>query len=187
MFVCCSKNKHMNNSTTMARYGKRFLLVLLISTLAVWLISELGILIQNESAARAPETVELLIPAGTAAKVAAGEEAPGIPDELSFVLGDTLLVRNQDDVDHTLGPLYIPAGASAMLTLDEPENFALTCSFKPTRYLGLDVKPPTTWETRLTALAFGVPPTAALFFIYSLAVFPIAGPDEDTALPNKAN
>ncbi len=174
----------MRPTDYMALYGKRFLLVLLLSTLAVVLISELGIIIQNESAARAPETVELVIPAGTAAKVDAGEEAPGIPDELSFVLGDTLLVRNQDEVDHTLGPLYIPAGTSAMLTLEEPENFALTCSFKPSRYLGLDVKPPTTWETRLTALAFGLPPTAALFFVYSLVVYPI-GPKDETAAPTK--
>lgn len=163
----------MATTDHLARYAKRFLIVLAISTLAVWLISELGILLQNESAARAPETVELTIPAGTAAAVAAGEEPPGIPDELSFVLGDTLLVRNQDDVDHSLGPLYIPSGTSARLTLEEPENFTLTCSFKPSRYLGLDVKPPTTWQTRLTALAFGVPPTAALLFVYSLAVYPL--------------
>jgi hypothetical protein len=176
----------MINTAHLALYAKRLLIVLALSTLAVFLISELGILLQNENAARAPETVELIIPAGTAAAVAAGEEAPGIPDEISFVLGDTLLVRNQDEVDHSLGPLYIPAGASARLTLEEPENFALTCSFKASRYLGLDVRPPTTWQTRLTALAFGVPPTAALFFVYSLAVYPIAAPDDKSAAPSQA-
>jgi hypothetical protein len=173
------------NPAHLARYVKRLLIVLALSTLAVFLISELGIILQNESAARAPETVELLIPAGTAAAVAAGEEAPGIPDELSFVLGDTLLVRNQDEVDHTLGPLYIPAGASARLTLEEPEKFALNCSFKPSRYLGLDVKPPTTWQTRLVALAFGVPPTAALIFVYSLVLYPIGAPDEESVAPSQ--
>lgn len=163
------------------RYVKRFFIVLALSTLAVWAISELGILVQNESAARAPETVELVIPAGTADAVAVGQEAPGIPDELSFVLGDTLLVRNRDDVAHTLGPLLVPARSSATLTLDQPENFALTCSFKPSRYLGLDVRPPTTTRTRLLALAFGVPPTAALLFVYSLLVYPLPPPNDDEA------
>lgn len=166
----------MDLKSQLGRYLKRFLIVLAFSTLAVLLISEIGILIQNESAARAPETVELIIPAGTAAQVEAGEEPPGIPDELSFVLGDTLLVRNEDSVTHTLGPLLVPAGSSASLTLDEPDNFALTCTFKPSRYLGLDVTPPTTLSTRLLGIAFAVPPTAAILFVYSLLVYPLTQP-----------
>lgn len=154
-------------------YIKRLLLIFSISVLAVVIISEVGIRIQNERSARAPQTVELVIPDGTAAQVEAGGEAPGIPDELTFVLGDTLLVRNEDSVTHTLGPLLVPAGASASLELSEPQNVVLTCSFKPSKYLGLNVDLPTTLGTRLLGIGFAVPPTAAMLFIYSLLVYPI--------------
>jgi hypothetical protein len=154
-------------------YVKRLLLIVLISAVGVFVISEIGIGLQNESAARAPQTIEIIIPAGTAARVEAGEDPPGIPDELAFVLGDQLLVHNQDSVTHTLGPLLVPAGASASLPLTQPENLALSCSFKPTSYLNLNVSLPTTLSTRLLALTFAVPPTAALLFVYSLIAFPM--------------
>lgn len=158
--------------TDLLPYLKRLLLVLAVSTSAVWLISEIGIRLQGESAARPPQTVELVIPAGTAAQVESGEDPPGIPDEVAFVLGDVLLVRNLDQVAHTLGPLLIPPGSSASMPLDQADNLALTCSFKPSQYLGLDIKPPTTLSTRLIALLFAVPPTAAMLYVYSLLAFP---------------
>jgi hypothetical protein len=159
-------------------YLRRLLLVLALSTLVVFAISEVSLRFQGGSVARAPETIELVIPAGTAAKVEAGEEPPGIPDEMAFVLGDVLLVRNLDDVTHTLGPLFIPPESSATLQLDQPDNLALSCSFKPTKYLGLDVREPTTLTTRMIALAFAVPPTAAVLFIYSLLAFPLEKSEE---------
>ena len=146
-----------------------------VSLIAVVLISEIGIRLQNENTARAPKTFELLIPEGTAAQVAAGNEAPGIPSEMNFVLGDVLLVRNEDSVTHTLGPLLIPAASSAQMPLDEAENLALSCSFTPSKYLGIEIRTPTTLDTRLTALSFAVPPTTAILFVYSLLAFPLDG------------
>ncbi len=160
-------------------YIKRLGIVLLISLLAVIAISEIGIRLQNENTARAPKTFELVIPEGTAQKVEAGEEAPGIPNEMAFVIGDILLVRNLDSVMHTLGPLFIPSETSAQMPLDEAENLALSCSFTPSKYLGLDIRTPTTLSTRLTALSFAVPPTAVILFIYSLLTFPINGKQAD--------
>lgn len=164
--------------TNWAPYVRRFLLVLTISVVAVFLISEIGIRLQHENSTRAPQTVELTIPAGTAAKVEAGLEPPDIPSEMVFVLGDVLLVHNQDSVAHTLGPLLMPPGASASMPLDQAANLALSCSFTTSQYLGLDVKPPTTLSTRLVALAFAVPPTAAMFYLYSFLAFPLKVPAE---------
>lgn len=161
-------------------YLKRLGLVFLISLALVVAISEVGIRLQRENTARAPQTFELTIPAGTADKVERGEEAPGIPGELSFVLGDILLVQNLDSVAHTLGPLLIPSGASAQMPLDQADNLAVSCSFTPSNYLGIDVRTPTTLNTRLTALSFAVPPTTVMLFIYSLAAFPMGGKDEET-------
>jgi hypothetical protein len=156
------------------QYVSRFVLVLVLSIVAVWLVSEVGLLLQqDENTARAPAQIILTIPDGTAAKVAKGEPAPDVPDEMTFVLGDVLIVRNQDSVAHTLGPLVVPPGASASLPLNEEDHFALNCSFNASSYFGLNVKPPTTLRTRLLGIAFAAPPTAAMLFVYSLIVFPL--------------
>ncbi|MCW5887946.1 MAG: hypothetical protein KIT07_07450 [Anaerolineales bacterium] len=156
------------------RYLNRFLLVVALSVLVAWLISEFGLLLQqDQNTARPPQQIELIIPAGTAEKVAAGEPAPGIPDEMTFVIGDVLVVRNEDTQTHTLGPLLVPAGASASLPLNEEDNFSMTCSFNASSYMGLTVRPPTTLRTRIVGITFAAVPTAAMLFVYSLLVFPL--------------
>ncbi|MCW5876856.1 MAG: hypothetical protein KIS85_08235, partial [Anaerolineales bacterium] len=132
----------------LSRYLWRFFLVLVASIAAVWLVSELGLRMQGETAVRGPQEVELVIPAGTAEQVAAGESPPNIPLEMSFVEGDVLVVRNHDSQPHTLGPLYVPAQGSASMRLDTADHFALACSFNATRFLGLNVRQATTLRTR---------------------------------------
>ena len=117
---------------------------------------------------RAPQRVELVIPAGTADKVANGESPPGIPEDMTFVVGDTFVVVNQDRVDHQLGPLWIPAGTSASMPLDTEENYVLTCSFQSTSIFGIDVRQPVTLGTRLTGILFAGFPLGALFAVYSI-------------------
>jgi len=117
---------------------------------------------------REPRRVELLIPAGTAASIEKGEAPPGIPEDMTFVVGDTFVVVNQDDVDHQLGPLWIPPGTSASLNLDVEENFAYECSFQATKIFGLDVREPVTLGTRLTGILFSGLPLGALFSVYSV-------------------
>lgn len=169
------------NPRQVMQYVNRFLLVLALSILAVWIVSELGIRLQaDENTARPPQTIELTIPAGTGVAVTAGEDAPGIPEEMVFVLGDVLLVRNEDVVTHTLGPLFIPPGSAASMPLNQVDHLALACSFSASRYMGLSIKPPTTLSTRLLGITFAAPPTAALIFVYSLIVFPIK-PKEQSA------
>jgi hypothetical protein len=119
---------------------------------------------------REPQRVELIIPAGTAERVTRGEVPPTIPKDLSFVVGDVLVVINNDNVDHQLGPLWIPQGTSASLPLDSEQKFAFACSFQPTKYLGLDVREPVTLGTRLTGILFAGFPMGALFAVYSILV-----------------
>lgn len=164
----------------LTQYVMRFLLILAASVLAVWLVSEVGLHLQNESAARAPQVVELVIPAGTAAEIEAGEAPPTIPDEMAFVQGDTLQVRNEDSEPHTLGPMYVPANGTASMHLDVADHFALTCSFSASQYLGLNVREATTLRTRLLGIAFAAPPTAVMLFAYSIIVFPIKPAGKET-------
>jgi hypothetical protein len=149
------------------------LLILAGSVLLVWLGSELAFNTIKDRFERRPEEITLTIPNGTAVRVAAGVEEPTIPDELSFVVGDTLVVYNDDDEAHELGPLFIPAGASASLVMDDASVFEYTCSFRPTSYLGLTVREATSLNVRLIAIAYVSPATAIIIFLYSLAVKPI--------------
>lgn len=152
---------------------RRFILLLLLSVLLVWIGSEVAYAYLRSDFDRPPENVTLTIPAGTAVRVAAGLEEPAIPAELSFVVGDTLIVYNDDNQPHELGPLYIPAGASASLVMDDASVFEYTCSFRPSQYLGLTVYEGTTLSVRLIALTYVSPATAIILFVYSLVWFPL--------------
>jgi hypothetical protein len=168
----------MDSSSTIKKGLIRLVITLFVSLVLVWVGSEVAFYFLKENTDRVPEQIELLIPVGTADKVAAGEPVPSIPEEMTFVLGDTLIVNNEDSVDHQLGPLWIPPRSKASLVLDAAERYAYSCSFQTSRYLGLNVKQATTWQTRLVALGFSVPATTAFLFIYSLAIWPITSKPE---------
>jgi hypothetical protein len=154
-------------------YLIRLAIVFVVSLVFVTIFNEGAHLLQREQYDRAPEVIQLVIPAGTAERVAAGEPVPSIPEDLIFVVGDTLEVVNQDREVHQLGPLTVPPGASARMAMEKPDKYAYACSFQPSQYLGLDVRQGTTLMTRLTALLIAVPTTTAFLYIYSLPVFPI--------------
>ncbi len=152
---------------------RRVTLSMLVGVVFGFLISEVGFRLQKNVETRPPEQVELVIPAGTAERIARGESTPSLPAEMKFVVGDTLVVRNEDLTTHQLGPLVVPPGSSASLVLDQEQNYAFQCSFQPTKYLGLDVQEPLTITTRLTGVLFGGLPMGALLAVYSLVAWPI--------------
>ena len=163
----------MKNQRLIRLAALRFLILLLGSTVLVWIGSEAAFRLQKDPGDRAPQEVELVIPPGTAEKVAAGEPVPSIPEEMTFVLGDVLVVKNEDAHDHQLGPLWVPAYSNASLKLEKADNFAYECSFQSSNYLGLNVRPPTTLATRFQAVMLAAPATAAFLFVYSILVFPL--------------
>ena len=135
------------------------------------LISEISFIFQHDTA-RPPREITLTIPAGTAEKVARGEQPPSIPKDMIFVVGDTLVVVNQDKVDHKLGQLWIPANSSARLALNEEQNMAFECSFEPGNYFGLDVRQSLTIGTRIYGILFAGIPLGILIVLYSFVVPP---------------
>lgn len=162
----------------LAPYLRRLVIIFVVSILGVGVISETAFRLQKHNIDRGAQEIELLIPLGTAEKVAAGQPVPAIPAELVFVVGDVLVVRNQDVVTHELGPMLVPPNSSASMPMNEVDSFALNCSFQPSNYLGLDITEPTTWQTRLLAIAFAAPPTAVMVFLYSLVVRPVLTPND---------
>jgi hypothetical protein len=132
-------------------------------------ISEIPFIFLRETA-RPPQEVVLTIPAGTAEQVARGEQPPSIPENMIFVVGDMLIVKNEDSVDHKLGPLWIPASSSAQLPLGQEENLAFECTFQPGNYFGLDVHEPLTVSTRLFGIVYTGLPMSILIALYSFAI-----------------
>jgi hypothetical protein len=146
---------------------KRVLVSLLIGLVIGTAINEITFMFLRDTA-RPPKVVELVIPNGTAERVARGETPPTIPDSMAFVVGDTLLVRNEDSADHELGPLWIPAGSSAKLLLDSVQSYAYSCSFQPGKYFGLDVHEALTLSTRLYGILYSGIPMGGLIALYAI-------------------
>ena len=146
---------------------KRIIYSLLIGIAISAAIAETSFLFLRQTS-RPPETIELTIPEGTAKSVARGEQPPSLPENMTFVVGYMLVVKNQDDVDHQLGPLWIPAGTSAQLELTQEESVAYECSFQTNKYIGLDVREPLTLRTRISGILFAGLPLGVLIALYSL-------------------
>jgi hypothetical protein len=149
----------------------RFLICIAAGILIAIPLSELGFYMQGNNTSRPPKTIVLDIPPDTSARVAQGTSV--LPQDLTFVLGDILVVNNRDFVAHSLGPLFIPAGSSASLTLNHIGNLSYVCSFQPTKYQGLDVQEALTLTTRLEGIIIAGFPLGILFALYSLILRPL--------------
>ena len=152
---------------------KRIGISLALGLAIAWLIAEGSFVILRDKSDHAPQRIELVIPAGTADKVAAGQAVPSLPADMVFVVGDTLVVKNEDTTSHQLGPVWAPPGTSASLNLDTANRYSYACSFQPSKYLGLDVRSRVTMATRIIAILFAGIPTGAMFAIYSFVAFPL--------------
>lgn len=85
--------------------------------------------------------VVLTIPAGTAARIAAGGAAPALPGDLSAVQGDALVLRNEDVVAHHVDRWEVAPGSTLRVPLDRPAAGRFLCSFHPAGSLAVDVRP----------------------------------------------
>jgi hypothetical protein len=149
----------------------RFLIGIAAGILIAIPLSELGFFLQRNITSRPARTIVLDIPPGTSARVAQGSSV--LPQDMVFVLGDTLVVQNHDSVAHTLGPLFIPPGSSASLTLNRIGNLSYVCTFQPTQYQGLDVQAALTLGTRLEGIFIAGIPLGMLLALYSLILRPL--------------
>ena len=141
-------------------------LSLLIGILLAFVMTELAYRLQVKSQDRDGKQLKLVIPMGTASLIKAGGEPPNIPAEMTIVVGDVLIVENQDEADHQLGPLFIPRGATATLAFNRPDNLAYACTFTSDKYLGLEVKQPLTMATRITGVFSAGIPLGTLIALY---------------------
>lgn len=148
---------------------KRIAFSLIIGLLLGIAIAEVPFIYLRETA-RPPKEITLVIPKGTAAEVARGVQPPTIPENMVLVVGDTLIVKNEDSADHKLGPLFIPASTSARLPLNTEENLSYECSFQANKVLGLDVHESLTVGTRIFGILEVGLPLGILFALYSMVM-----------------
>ncbi|MDT8896698.1 hypothetical protein QYE77_00335 [Thermanaerothrix sp. 4228-RoL] len=152
----------------LVRLGVTLLLGLLVGVLvgegAYWLLRGES---ENE-----PRVIEIVIPAGTARQIAMGGPGPALPSMI-FTAGDVLMVRNEDEVSHQLGPLWIPPGSTASLNLDRPNAYSMACTFQSSQVLGLDVRPRIRPIDRVQGILAVMIPTWMLLWVYSLVAVPL--------------
>ena len=97
-----------------------------------------------------PREAVYVIPRGTAARQAAGATVAVFPSHLRFTIGvhDVLVIRNEDEVAATFGPVRLDPGQTYRVPFRTPASFQLACSVHEAGAVGITVvpAPPRGWE-----------------------------------------
>ena len=75
----------------------------------------------------APEAVEIVVPEGTAERLRAGEDVVVMPTRLELDVGQTLVIRNEDVEDTSVGPYSVGAGKTLSIKYGQPGSFEGFC------------------------------------------------------------
>ncbi len=151
----------------------RLLISLLIAFVFGFLVSEISFRILTKNTERDVETFEINIPEGTSERIEKGFPIPSIPASMVFFEGDKIIVKNEDTISHQLGPIWVPAGSTGTLTLENPQTYSLSCTFQPSKVMGLEVRPRLTNNIRFQGiLAIGLP-SGILGWLFSIVVYPV--------------
>ena len=105
---------------TLARQGPRLVLAALAVLFAAGFLHGCG---DDDP----PRTVEVVVPAGTQERLDAGEPVVVMPARIDLQVGDTLRIRNDDEVDQTVGPYFVSAGGEIELTYSVPGRYEGYC------------------------------------------------------------
>ena|SRR5690606_17154512 len=74
-----------------------------------------------------PETRTYVVAAGTASRLDAGEEIDLMPAEVRLDVGDTLVIRNEDERDYVIGPYFVRSGETLRQTYTRPQELSGAC------------------------------------------------------------
>lgn len=77
------------------------------------------------------EQVIITVPAGTAARVDAGEKVELMPSELELTTDDVLVIHNEDDETAVIGPFSVRAGETLRHTFTSPGRYEGVCALNP--------------------------------------------------------
>jgi hypothetical protein len=88
-----------------------------------------------------PQVVELVVPSGTADRLAEGEEVVVLPAELHLNVGDVLRIRNEDDIDQEVGPWMVEAGGQFELRFGAAGSYQGVCPLAEGEEYLIEVEP----------------------------------------------
>ena len=83
---------------------------------------------------------DYLIPAGTGAKLDAGERIEIIPAVLEVRVGEVIRIVNEDDRGHVIGAFYVGAGETLSQRFSAPGTLEGECSVHPSGSFTLTVR-----------------------------------------------
>lgn len=86
-------------------------------------------------------TTIYVIPAGTSQQLAAGNEIIQFPNELTFTVGDTLVIENRDDAVHAFGPFTILPHTTLTKRFDTARVYQNNCTLHQNKQMTLIVNP----------------------------------------------
>ena len=111
-------------------------LALTLATIAAW-----AALAPLPAGSRA---LTFVIPPGTAARLKAGEAASVLPSPIHLTVGvrDVLVLTNDDDVIHQVGPIILGSRQTYRIPFRRPGRFQYACSLHAGGTLALVIDPP---------------------------------------------
>lgn len=100
---------------------------------------EVGPLIERDEQATDADYL-YVIPAGTAERMAGGEQVEIIPGNLDVRVGEVIRVVNDDEEGHFVGIFYVGAGETVTQRFASPGEFEGNCTIHPSGRLVLTVR-----------------------------------------------
>ncbi|MGB0114003.1 MAG: hypothetical protein WBP59_12335 [Ilumatobacteraceae bacterium] len=83
---------------------------------------------------------EYVIPAGAGDALDAGTPLEILPAELDVRVGETIVIVNEDDRGHTVGPFFVGANETLTQRFSSPGDFVGVCTVHPSGELVLSVR-----------------------------------------------
>ena len=106
--------------------------------IALWLTGVLAVLclaalvaMQLAPRAAAAQTIEIVVPSGTQARVDAGDEIVLFPRRLEVGVGDRIVITNEDAESHQVGPYVVGPGQRIEQTFAASGIIEGVCTLHP--------------------------------------------------------
>ena len=129
--------------------GQRLVLAVLIPVVIVSALS-IGRMLRQESASSGVQIElaedatefqhEYVIPAGTADRIAGGDEVEIVPRELVVKVGEAIRIVNDDDEGHVVGVFFVGAGETLTQRFTAAGELSGQCSLHPSGEFTLRVE-----------------------------------------------
>jgi hypothetical protein len=85
---------------------------------------------RTETSETAEPEWDFVVPAGTSARLAAGEEIDIMPAEVRARVGESIRIENRDDAPFMVGPWYVGPGETMQQRFVSPGEFKGDCSLQ---------------------------------------------------------